>query len=140
MEMVVEAAVVQAHRTILQSLMVEPEPPARATPEEMKRLLDGEDPVAAEEVRSVVQETAILPERVEVGCGITYPVSILPMQAAVAVARIQVVLVRLVLAEQVVVVRAAKAPMEPMAHQTQAAAAAAVMLRHMSAGTADPVS
>jgi hypothetical protein len=106
----------------------------------MKQVLDGEDPVEAARVRSVVQEAAILPERVEVGCGITYPASILHMQAVVAVARFQVVLVRLVRAEQVVVVRAAKAPMEPMAHQTQAAAAAAVMLRHMSAGTADPVS
>jgi len=133
MEMVVEAVVVQAQRTLIQSLPVEPELPVRATPEEMKQRLGGEVQVVAVRVRQVAMRACMLPERVEVVCGIPYPVSILHMQAVVAVVRM--IMVQSVRAEQVVVVRAAKAPMEPMAHQTQAAAAAAVILRRTTAGT-----
>ena len=99
LETVAEAEVVEAPQTASHWVPVEAEPQAKAKTAELKRVLDGEVLAEVAQIRSVELRAPIMPERVEVGCGITYPASILHMQAEVAVVRIQVVPVRLRLAE-----------------------------------------
>ena len=90
----VEAEVEEALRTLAHWVPGEAEPQARARTVELNQALDGEVLVEVAQIRSVVLGSPTMPEREEVGCGITYPASILHMQAVVAGVRIQVAQVR----------------------------------------------